>query len=177
MKELASCASVCKVSPQFRGLCLMREDFTMPRNPIVTRIFREIKLAENAGSGFDKMINGWKTYNEDLLVVSGGVDYYKITFPLVKGTETREKTSEKIVDTTLVTPQVRKILEACNKQRSREEIKQILGSSDREHLRKAYLRPALEAGWLTMTIPQKPKSRMQRYLITEEGKKALEGVE
>ena len=159
----------------------MREDFTMPRNPIATRIFREIKLAGNAGSGVDTMSNGWKTYNEDLLVVSGGVDYYKITFPLVKGTETREKTSEKIVDITLVTPhvtpQVRKILEACNKQRSREEMKQILGSSDRKHLRKAYLRPALEAGWLTMTIPQKPRSRMQRYLITEEGKKALEGVE
>jgi len=95
MKELASCASVCKVSPQFRGLCLMREDFTMPRNPIVTRIFRVIKLAENAGSGFDKMINGWKAYYEDVPVVSGGVDYYKITFPLVKGTE---KVTDKLVD-------------------------------------------------------------------------------
>lgn len=80
----------------------MREDFTMPRNPIVTRIFRVIKLAENAGSGFDKMITGWKAYYEDVPVVSGGVDYYKITFPLVKGMET----SEKIVDTTQVTPQV-----------------------------------------------------------------------
>ncbi|MRG76575.1 MAG: hypothetical protein C5S33_02270, partial [ANME-2 cluster archaeon] len=54
---------------------IMREDFTMPRNPIVTRIFRVIKLAENAGSGFDKMITGWKAYYEDVPVVSGGVDY------------------------------------------------------------------------------------------------------
>jgi len=84
-----------KVSRQFRGLCLMREDFTMPRNPIVTRIFRVIKLAENAGSDFDKMINGWKAYYEDVPVVSGGVDYYKITFPLVK---TGEKVTYKLVD-------------------------------------------------------------------------------
>ncbi|CAG1006102.1 hypothetical protein METP2_03723 [Methanosarcinales archaeon] len=73
---------------------IMKEDFTMPRNPIVTRIFRVIKLAENAGSGFDKMINGWKTYYDEP-VVSGGIDFYKITFPLVKAGESSEKTSEK----------------------------------------------------------------------------------
>jgi len=87
---------------------IIKEDFTMPRNPIVTRIFRVIKLAENAGSGFDKMINGWKTYYDEP-VVSGGIDFYKITFPLTRIGEsseitreisrekTSEKTSEKII--------------------------------------------------------------------------------
>ncbi|RZN35452.1 MAG: winged helix-turn-helix transcriptional regulator [Methanosarcinales archaeon] len=76
---------------------IIREDFTMPRNPIVTKIFRVIKLAENAGSGIDKMINGWKAYYENVPAISGGIDYYKITFPLVKGTGVSEKTSEKII--------------------------------------------------------------------------------
>ncbi|MDJ1422527.1 MAG: putative DNA binding domain-containing protein [Candidatus Methanoperedens sp.] len=73
----------------------IEQDFTMPRNPIVTKIFRVIKLAENAGSGFDKMFNGWKAYYKDEPVVSGGIDFYKITFPLVKITKASEKTSEK----------------------------------------------------------------------------------
>ena len=73
---------------------IMKEDFTMPRNSIVTRIFRVIKLSENAGSGFDKMFNGWTAYYEDEPVVSGDVDFYKITFPLVK---VGEKGEEEVV--------------------------------------------------------------------------------
>jgi ATP-dependent DNA helicase RecG len=37
---------------------IMKGDFTMPRNPIIARVFRAIKLSENAGSGFDKMFSG-----------------------------------------------------------------------------------------------------------------------
>jgi ATP-dependent DNA helicase RecG len=73
---------------------IRKEDFTMPRNSIVTRIFRVIKLSENAGSGFDKMFNGWTAYYEDEPVVSGDIDFYKITFPLVKIGESSEKTRE-----------------------------------------------------------------------------------
>lgn len=73
-----------------------------------------------------------------------------------------------------VTPQVRKILESCSNPHSREEIQQILDLSDREYLRKAYIRPLLDAGWLTMTIPDRPRSRLQRYLTTEEGRRMLE---
>jgi len=75
---------------------IMKEDFTMPRNPIITRIFRAIKLSENAGSGFDKMFNGWTAYYEDEPVVSGGIDFYKITFPLVKLGEVSQETVRKV---------------------------------------------------------------------------------
>lgn len=41
---------------------IMAEDISMPRNGIVAKLFRVIKLAENGGYGFDKMINGWKEF-------------------------------------------------------------------------------------------------------------------
>lgn len=41
---------------------LKSKDISMPRNPILAKIFRAVKLAENAGFGFDKMIGGWKAY-------------------------------------------------------------------------------------------------------------------
>ncbi len=59
---------------------IMLEDFTQPRNPVIARIFRVIKLAETAGSGFDKMYRGWQAQYHRLPEVISGVDYYKITF-------------------------------------------------------------------------------------------------
>ncbi|RLG13072.1 MAG: hypothetical protein DRN71_05445 [Candidatus Nanohalarchaeota archaeon] len=59
---------------------IMKEEFTQPRNTIITRIFRAIKLAENAGSGFDKMFTCWKSYYKNTPKVSGEVDYYRIEF-------------------------------------------------------------------------------------------------
>ncbi len=63
---------------------IIKEDFSMPRNPIITRIFRAIKLSENAGSGFDKMFTGWKAHYGIEPIVSEGIDFYKIEFPLKK---------------------------------------------------------------------------------------------
>ena len=64
---------------------LRRGDISLPRNPILTKIFRVIKLAENAGYGFDKMFDGWASHYSQEPIVECGVDYYKITFPLGKG--------------------------------------------------------------------------------------------
>jgi len=61
---------------------LRKGDISLPRNPILTKIFRIIKLAENAGYGFDKMFDGWNVYYKKEPIVEGGVDYYSITFPL-----------------------------------------------------------------------------------------------
>lgn len=43
-------------------------------------MFRVINLAENAGYGFDKMINGWQSHYGTLPVVSGDIDNYRIEF-------------------------------------------------------------------------------------------------
>ncbi|MBM3225571.1 MAG: transcriptional regulator, partial [Candidatus Tectomicrobia bacterium] len=42
-----------------------------------------------------------------------------------------------------------------------------------EHFRKAYLVPALASGLLEMTIPAKPKSRLQQYRLTPQGRRWL----
>ena len=42
---------------------LKEKDISIPRNPIITKLFRMVKLAENAGFGFDKIENNWKLYN------------------------------------------------------------------------------------------------------------------
>lgn len=46
----------------------------------------------------------------------------------------------------------------------------MLGLADRKSFRERYLRPALDAGLIAMTLPSKPNSRLQRYCLTELGK-------
>ena len=49
----------------------------------------------------------------------------------------------------------------------RTEIQQALGLKHEDHFRAAYLVPALEAGLIEMTIPDKPRSRLQKYRLTK----------
>ena len=42
-------------------------------------------------------------------------------------------------------------------------------------MQERYLEPALAEGLVELTIPDKPKSRLQRYRLTEKGK-ALQGA-
>jgi predicted HTH transcriptional regulator len=42
---------------------LKGNDLSIPRNPILAKLFRMVKLAENAGYGFDKIDYNWKVYN------------------------------------------------------------------------------------------------------------------
>ncbi|WP_147376815.1 Fic family protein [Noviherbaspirillum saxi] len=41
-----------------------------------------------------------------------------------------------------------------------------MGLRNAEHFRKAYLAPAMTAGYLEMTLPDTPRSTRQRYRLT-----------
>ena len=54
--------------------------------------------------------------------------------------------------------------------RSRVEILESLGLRNRSNLAANYLRPALDAGLIEMTIPDKPTSGRQKYRLTARGR-------
>ena len=56
---------------------------------------------------------------------------------------------------------------------SRRQLKTALGLKDDEHFRKAYLMPALRAGLIEMTLPDKPRSSRQKYRLTGKGRQWL----
>jgi len=45
-----------------------------------------------------------------------------------------------------------------------------------DHFREAYLRPAIKAGLVEMTIPDKPRSSRQKYRLTQKGIKLLKNI-
>jgi Fic family protein len=65
-----------------------------------------------------------------------------------------------------VTPQVRELLIAFKGEMSRDELQAALGLLDRKSFSERYLKPALNAGLIEMTIPEKPNSRLQKYRLT-----------
>lgn len=52
----------------------------------------------------------------------------------------------------------------------RQQLQDTLKLKNVEHFRKAYILPALAAGVIEMTLPDKPKSGNQRYRLTALGK-------
>jgi ATP-dependent DNA helicase RecG len=49
------------------------------------------------------------------------------------------------------------------------DLQEVLGLKHRPTFRTSYLRPALEAGLIEATLPDKPNSRLQRYRLTPAG--------
>lgn len=71
-----------------------------------------------------------------------------------------------------VTPEVR-LLSVLAGEMTRQQLKEALGLKDDEHFRKAYLLPALDAGLIEMTIPDKPRSSKQKYRLTDKGRHGI----
>lgn len=57
------------------------------------------------------------------------------------------------------------LLAFCKTPRSRQEIADYLGIKTVFYVMQHYVKPLLESGQLAMTIPEKPKSRNQRYYV------------
>ena len=57
----------------------------------------------------------------------------------------------------------------CREERSLIELMSAIGRQNRTKFRDGLIRPLIEGGLLAYTIPDKPRSRMQRYRTTEAG--------
>lgn len=69
-----------------------------------------------------------------------------------------------------VTGEVARLLNAFTGLHSRGELQRKLGLKHEDNFRKVYLIPALDAGLVEMTIPDKPRSSKQRYRLTQKGR-------
>jgi predicted HTH transcriptional regulator len=81
-----------------------------------------------------------------------------------------------------VTPQVTppvevllRLLDSCGAL-SNAEVRKGLGLKDRKHVDERYLEPALADGLVELTIPDKPRSRLQKYRLTEKGKTLIDAI-
>lgn len=157
--------------------CVFPEDWTIdnllgkhrsrPYNPLVANTFFRAGYIESWGRGIEKIKescieNGnkmaeYQVSSSEMMVVFYGLHH---------DTATYERTQDRTYDTTYDTVEKR-ILEFCSIPRAKKEIAMHLGYADEQGFAKRHLKPLLENGKLTMTIPDKPKSKNQKYIITK----------
>ena len=138
------------------------EGFSIPRNQEMMRIFKDLDLVEHLGSGIPRIL---KAYPQECFKFTE--NFLRMTFPNAWDLAEDEVAPQV---TPQVTPQVEQLIIALGKDLSRDELQVKLDLKDREHFRKSYLIAALQEGLIEMTIPDKPKSRLQKYRLTEKGK-------
>ena len=72
---------------------------------------------------------------------------------------------------TMLPPNSLKALTTLEDEKKREEILSAIGFTNKSTNFKKYVQPLMEAGWMEMTIPDKPKSALQKYRLTRQGHK------
>jgi len=132
------------------------EGFSIPRNKELMRIYKDLEMVEQLGSGIPRIL---EHYGRDRFQFSE--NFLRMAFPSI----------EKV--TPQVTPQVERLIKVMVGELNRKELQEKLKLSDREYFRLNYLQPALEAKVIEMTISDKPRSSKQRYRLTEKGKAVL----
>jgi len=147
------------------------------KNPPISKVFREIGLADELGSGMRNTYKYTKLYSGGTPEFIEG-DVFRTVVPLtsvaVEKVGPQEKNPAIPQDTPQVTPydtpQVApydKILAFCIEPHSKAEIMKHCGYKDTKNFVQKYLRPLLDRGVLQMTIPDKPRSKNQKYITVD----------
>lgn len=150
---------------------ITQEDFfnavSAPRNKELMRVFKDVELVEQLGSGMERIMSVYDKsifeflpnflrinfyFDKEVLKYLGQTEQEKPN----KKTE-QEKPNKKQEKTNM-------ILEFCKEPRSVKEIMQYIGLKHRPSFVYDYLNPLLKEEKLQMTIPDKPKSRNQKYI-------------
>lgn len=142
------------------------EGVTAPRNKELIRVFKDVDLIENIGSGVLRILDAYDKscfkFMDHFLRVS--FKYKENPFEYddtakVKSSKLGSKKSSKLAVSE------EQILELCKTAKSLKEIAQHFGYKDVYKFKNNYMNSLLEQNKLQMTIPDKPKSRNQKYVI------------
>jgi predicted HTH transcriptional regulator len=135
---------------------------SVPRNKEIMRIFRDLEIVEHLGSGVPRILNA---YGREVFEIRES--YVRIILPFAKP----EKAAPEV--TPEVTPEVEKMLFVFHDEMTRQEIMKALGLKDEKHFREHYQQAGIAQGVIEMTIPDKPRSKKQRYRVTAKGQTLL----
>lgn len=134
--------------------------FSIPRNKELTRIFKDLDLVEQLGSGIPRILDA---YNPDSFEFTD--NFLRLVLPAT------DLVTDLVTDpvTDLVTDSVKNLITVMDKEYSITELMHFMKLSHKPNFRRNYLQPAIEQDIIELTIPEKPSSSNQKYRLTPKG--------
>lgn len=151
----------------------IRQGRTNRRNPTLTEHAAQILPYRGLGSGIPRALRAWPRI-ELVDDVSSNQFSAVIWRPELEWSGTTVETTPPVAPpvTPPVTPPVAALMALLDEagELGNAEIRARLQLRDRTHVREHYITPALQAGMIEMTLPDKPRSRLQKYRLTPRGR-------
>ena len=164
---------------------LMHKHASQPFNPDIANAFFRAGMIESWGRGIDRIMVLCEkndipapklSYDSSGLWIEFGLGSQSLIQPGEQVTEqVREQVTEQVreqVDHDLA-DEIKRLLLVITGDKKQSEIINALGLKNKNNFRRRYLNPAVDAGLVEMTIPDKPNSRLQKYRLTDKGKEML----
>lgn len=147
------------------------------RNRRVGDFLKELHLTEGRGTGIPTIKRAMKNNvsPEPVLETDEQCSYFLTVLPV--HSEVDDQVNDQVrdqADDQVVSVPIR-VITYCQIPHSRKEILSFLGFANHMDAFRKHLLPIIENGLITKTLPNKPTSSKQRYLITEKGKSLLTG--
>jgi ATP-dependent DNA helicase RecG len=137
------------------------------RNRRIGEFLKELELTEGRSTGIPKIIRAIQNNGSPQPVFETDDDhsYFLVRFPV----HPRAMKALMKDQPPQVTPQVMKLILSIQDEMDRDTLQTVVGLVNRKYFREQYLLPAIQMGFIEMTIPDKPNSRYQKYRLTPSG--------
>ena len=159
---------------------------SVPRNPLLFGMLYRMGLVEQIGSGIRRIRQLCRDYEVAEPLINVSENWVTTTFtrpvehaayrgtrhaapqvPDMSPASTPEVTTEVTPE---VTTEVLRLLQVMSGPMNRQSLQEALELKAEKNFRLLYLRPAIEAELVEMTIPHRPRSSKQKYRLTEKGR-------
>ena len=145
------------------------------RNPKIIEFLHVYEYVKEFGEGVDRMYREMEDaglpdpeYHVSSFMLCATLKIQKWVAAHQQAGQVRGQVAEQVAgqvtNSTVQDDKVAVILDFCSIPRSRKEIQAYLGLTGRNNFNDKYLKPLLASGKLKMTIPDKPNSRLQKYV-------------
>lgn len=144
------------------------------RNRLLAEMFYLTGDIERYGTGYVRIREYLAGYPDISIAMEEMGEFFKVELRLATPQLTAQVTAQVAAQVTAqVTQQVLRLLKVLDSPATRRELQELLHLQHREHFRREYLQPALKAGLIAMTTPDKPRAADQRYVLTDKGRDVL----